>query len=198
MYWGQAHAFLYLTAAPLPSIFFQRCKVCQFHRTATQVIIQEEKLRFCHKCGRFEPLELFETTRRSCRRQLEEHNRQQRRRRQASQDARREHAMALPPAKRAAHEMCIELPPGVAVPTAPHLHTVVTPVANPSAATFETLLPDMTAAITTPEFQVLKPLLDQLAMDQLLDPALWSLIVQFLKELRGEGVGAAPAPPPAY
>lgn len=181
-----------LVRSPFP---LQRCKVCQFHRTAAEVVIGGDVLRFCHKCGRFEALELFETTRRSCRRQLEEHNRQQRRRRQASQEARRRHAAVTPPAKRPAHGVPIELP-GTLPGPASHGRTVVTPglSAAPPVASFETLLPDMATAIITPEFQILKPLLDQLDVQQLLDPALWSLIVQFLRELRGETGGAAPPP----
>lgn len=166
--------------------------MCQVHRTAAQVVIAGEVVRFCHKCGRFEALDLFEATRRSCRRQLEEHNRQQRRRRQASQEARRRHAADAPPAKRAAHAVAGKAP-AAAPARAAQPHAVVTPTLRmaPPAISIETLLPDMAEAMVTPEFQALKPLLDQLDVQALLDPTLWSLIVQFLRELRGGDAGGA-------
>eukprot|EP00192_Tetraselmis_astigmatica_P004542 CAMPEP_0117693552 /NCGR_PEP_ID=MMETSP0804-20121206/26945_1 /TAXON_ID=1074897 /ORGANISM="Tetraselmis astigmatica, Strain CCMP880" /LENGTH=499 /DNA_ID=CAMNT_0005507121 /DNA_START=129 /DNA_END=1629 /DNA_ORIENTATION=- len=51
-----------------------RYKVCAEHLTMPEVEIKGEKVRFCQQCARFQPVDEFDSLKRSCRARLEKHN----------------------------------------------------------------------------------------------------------------------------
>nr|GEY18371.1 hypothetical protein [Tanacetum cinerariifolium] len=60
--------------------YHQRHKVCEAHSKSPQVLINDQLLRFCQQCSRFQSLEEFDEEKRSCRKRLDGHNRRRRKR----------------------------------------------------------------------------------------------------------------------
>ncbi|GJT48683.1 squamosa promoter-binding-like protein 13A [Tanacetum coccineum] len=60
--------------------YHQRHKVCEAHSKSPQVLINDQILRFCQQCSRFQSLEEFDEEKRSCRKRLDGHNRRRRKR----------------------------------------------------------------------------------------------------------------------
>jgi hypothetical protein len=47
-------------------VYNQRCYICPAHQRASEVLQGETYMRFCHQCGRLQPLSDFNGNQRSC------------------------------------------------------------------------------------------------------------------------------------
>jgi hypothetical protein len=54
--------------------YFKRVRICPEHHAADEIATSNGMQRFCQKCGRLQPLEAFDGSRRSCARKLQVHN----------------------------------------------------------------------------------------------------------------------------
>lgn len=54
--------------------YFQRCRICEDHFRATEVLHQGQPHRFCQQHARLEPLALFEGLKKSCSQTLARHS----------------------------------------------------------------------------------------------------------------------------
>lgn len=59
--------------------YHQRYKICEVHVKVDHLLKDGELQRFCQQCGRFQPLGLFDGSKRSCRHRLARHNARRRR-----------------------------------------------------------------------------------------------------------------------
>ncbi|KAF8057876.1 SPL3 [Scenedesmus sp. PABB004] len=86
---GRSYCQVEGCTARLSKAYCLRYRVCQVHLTAPCVELHGSRVRFCQKCGRFEALDAFDGTKRSCREQLAAHNvaRRERRREAAVQQS---------------------------------------------------------------------------------------------------------------
>ena len=63
---------------PLGSSYYRKYKICEEHAKSPAVTMGGIPVRFCQKCGRFQDLNMFDGSRRSCRFSLEAHNKRRR------------------------------------------------------------------------------------------------------------------------
>ena len=70
------------TFLPKGTVYHQRYRICAFHASLPVVMINGEMKKWCQQCGRFQVLEEFEGSKKSCRKKLEQHNEQRRRARE--------------------------------------------------------------------------------------------------------------------
>ncbi|PRW21027.1 ligase [Chlorella sorokiniana] len=54
--------------------YYARYKICPAHCVMPGIVKDGRVLRFCQQCGRFQPIEDFDESKRTCRRKLERHN----------------------------------------------------------------------------------------------------------------------------
>uniref|UniRef100_A0A061QZJ1 Squamosa promoter-binding-like protein 12-like n=1 Tax=Tetraselmis sp. GSL018 TaxID=582737 RepID=A0A061QZJ1_9CHLO len=66
--------------------FNLRCRVCTVHTRAEYVLFGDTPLRFCQQCNKFQPLEDFDGTKRTCKEKLQLHNSRRRQRRKVLQN----------------------------------------------------------------------------------------------------------------
>lgn len=67
--------------------YHRRHRVCHIHLKTPEVQLHGQLARFCQQCGRFQPLEDFQDTRRSCKAALRAHNERRRQNTIASDNA---------------------------------------------------------------------------------------------------------------
>lgn len=65
-------------------IYCQRNRVCKYHLSLPELLVDNVPSRFCSQCSRFHPLHLFDSDRRSCRERLAAHTTQRRLARKAA------------------------------------------------------------------------------------------------------------------
>ncbi|PRW60598.1 Negative elongation factor B [Chlorella sorokiniana] len=72
---------------PLSLSYHRKYHICGDHFKAPCVSIDGQNLRFCQKCGRFQPLSEFQGIKRTCQRALDSHNARRRKREEAKRTA---------------------------------------------------------------------------------------------------------------
>ncbi|WIA37800.1 hypothetical protein OEZ86_014665 [Tetradesmus obliquus] len=58
--------------------YYQRFGVCEEHMRSLAITVNGTLCRFCQQCAKFEPVEAFDSNKRSCRARLIEHNKRRR------------------------------------------------------------------------------------------------------------------------
>ncbi|KAF8058442.1 SBP2 [Scenedesmus sp. PABB004] len=58
--------------------YYQRFMLCEAHMRCLAISVDGVPSRFCQQCAKFEPVEAFDGTKRSCRARLQEHNKRRR------------------------------------------------------------------------------------------------------------------------
>ncbi|RMZ52284.1 hypothetical protein APUTEX25_001674 [Auxenochlorella protothecoides] len=66
--------------------YHRRYKVCEYHLKVDCIMRNGVRSRFCQQCGRYQPLEDFDDTKRSCRVRLQRHNQRRRKRPNEEED----------------------------------------------------------------------------------------------------------------
>ncbi|KAG7667575.1 hypothetical protein Ndes2437B_g08220 [Nannochloris sp. 'desiccata'] len=71
-------------ALPKRRAYHKRYRICNYHATLSQMVLEGRHMRFCQQCGRFQLLSEFEGDKRSCRAKLDLHNARRKQAREAA------------------------------------------------------------------------------------------------------------------
>lgn len=64
------------------TVYHKRYRICDYHATLNEMVVNGKVVRFCQQCGRFQDLSEFDGLKKSCRRKLYLHNAQRKRKRE--------------------------------------------------------------------------------------------------------------------
>lgn len=59
--------------------YYKRYKICPYHSELCYMVVDDQAIRFCQQCGKFQLLKEFDQDKKSCRSILEKHNSRRRR-----------------------------------------------------------------------------------------------------------------------